>query len=128
MNYIYIRPDLKTIGDFHRLKRGRRGDSADDWILVYEDVVMQLRPRKPSGNARPEIDFDGVVVSTSQWYWVRLAKPLLNLRLDDRLTRKKIGSRTITEDDPECEGIFITQSDIVGPVHQLLLSDPVRSV
>ena len=128
MNYIYIRPDLKTIGDFHRFKVGRRGGSPNDWTLIYDNVEMQLRPRKPSGNARPESEFDDIVAHESQWYWVRLSKPLLNMRLGDRLTRTKIGSRVITSSDQESEGLFIIQSDPVGPVHQLLLRESDRSV
>lgn len=123
----YIPPHLITVGDFHRLKVGRRGENTDDWMLIAENVKMYIRPRKPSGNARPQSDFDDPVADESQWYWARLQKPIPELRLTHVLTRKKIGSRVIMSDDPESERLSITQSDIVGPVHHLLLSEAVRS-
>ena len=128
--YFYIRPDLKTIGDFHRKRRSRRGDALEDWILIAGDVEMQIRPRRPAASsARPEVDFDSIVATDSQWFWGRVQCVDFTLRNGYRLTRKKIGSRVIGTGDPECdEFLYIIQNDIMGEVQHLLFSDTERSI
>ena len=61
---------------------------------------MQIRPRRPAASsARPEVEFSDIVASESQWYWGRVQCVDFTLRNGYRLTRKKVGSRTITDDD-----------------------------
>ena len=127
--YLYIRPDLKTIGDFHRKIRSRRGDTDDDWILIAEDVEMQVRPRRPAASsARPEVEFTDIVASDSQWHWARVKVVDFELRNGYRLIRKKVGARSITDDDTESNYLYIIQNDFLGAVQHLLLSDRERSI
>ena len=97
--------------------------------MIAEDVEMQLRSRRPAASsARPEIDFNDITASESQWYWARV-RPVLALRNGYRLTRKQAGGQPFdTDNSGESIFLYIIQNDVFGEVQHLLLTDVDRGL